>query len=74
MTAEKINRLMYRTAMNDIDREKYPIPEHEFWETPIPSLEGALRLRMIRKFVFDLPGKYYPIPHCQEEAKQDKVC
>lgn len=56
MTAEKINRLMYRTAMNDIDREKYPIPEHEFWETPIPSLEGALRLRMIRKFVFDLPG------------------
>lgn len=55
MTAEKINQLIYRTAMNDIDRAKDPILEHEIWETPTPSLEGALRIRMIRKFVFDLP-------------------
>ncbi|KAI3334202.1 hypothetical protein F4824DRAFT_502281 [Ustulina deusta] len=56
MTAKKLNRLMYNTAMNDIDRTKDPTPEHEFWTTPIPSLEGALRLRMIGKFVFGLPG------------------
>ncbi|KAI0451067.1 hypothetical protein F5B21DRAFT_488478 [Xylaria acuta] len=56
MTPEKLNRLMYNTAMNDIDRAKDPIPESELWVTPIPSLEGAFRLRMIGKFVFGLPG------------------
>ncbi|KAI1109281.1 hypothetical protein F5Y14DRAFT_433123 [Nemania sp. NC0429] len=56
MTMEKINLLMYKTAMNDIDRATDPIPGNNIWETPTPSLEGALRLRMIRKFVFGLPG------------------
>ncbi len=60
MTAKKLNRLMYNTAMNDIDRTKDPTPEDEFWTTPIPSLEGALRLRMIGKFVFGLPGMCPP--------------
>lgn len=57
-TAEKINLLMYKTVMNDIDREKYPILENELWVTPTRSLEGAFRLRMIGKFVFGLPGRY----------------
>ncbi|KAI0433530.1 hypothetical protein F5Y09DRAFT_298681 [Xylaria sp. FL1042] len=56
MTPEKLNRLMYNTAMNDIERAKNPIPEHELWKTPIPSLEGAQRLGMIGKFVFGVPG------------------
>ncbi|KAI0406490.1 hypothetical protein F4802DRAFT_596183 [Xylaria palmicola] len=56
MALEKLNRLMYKTAMNDIDRAKDPIPENELWKTPSPSLEGALRLGVIGKFVFDLPG------------------
>ncbi|KAI1745071.1 hypothetical protein F4680DRAFT_404186 [Xylaria scruposa] len=56
MTLEKINRLMYKTVMNDIDRATDPISEREFWKTPIPSLEGAFRLRMIKKNVFALPG------------------
>ncbi|KAJ2985272.1 hypothetical protein NUW58_g5626 [Xylaria curta] len=56
MVPEKLNRLLYKTTMNDIDRTNYPISENELWKTPTPSLEGALRLQMIRKFVFDLPG------------------
>lgn len=43
--------------MNDTDRAKDQITENQLWETPTPSLEGALRLRMIRKLVFDLPGR-----------------
>ncbi|RYC54612.1 hypothetical protein CHU98_g11597 [Xylaria longipes] len=56
MTTENLNRLMYKTVMNDIDRATDPISERELWMTPIPSLEGAFRLTMIRKFVFGLPG------------------
>ncbi|KAI0540544.1 hypothetical protein GGR58DRAFT_460921 [Xylaria digitata] len=56
ITNNKLNRLMYKTGMNDIDRAKDPIPEHDVWRTPPMSLEGALRLGVIRKFVFDLPG------------------
>ncbi|KAI1756377.1 hypothetical protein F4782DRAFT_538078 [Xylaria castorea] len=56
MEAEKLNRLMYKTVMNDIDKAKDPISERELWMTPIPSLEGAFRLRMMKKFVFGLPG------------------
>ncbi|KAI1429150.1 hypothetical protein F5Y12DRAFT_539827 [Xylaria sp. FL1777] len=57
MTTKKLNRLIYNTAMNDIEKAKDPTPEDEFWTTPTPSLEGALRFRMIGKIVFDLPGR-----------------
>lgn len=59
MTTEKINWLMYKTTMNDIERKQDPTPENEFWETPTPSIEGAFRLQMVQKFVFTLPGKYH---------------
>ncbi|GAW21062.1 hypothetical protein ANO14919_105750 [Xylariales sp. No.14919] len=56
MAPNKLNRLIYNTAMNDIDREKNPISEQELWKTPPQSLEGALRLGMIGKYVFAIPG------------------
>ncbi|TGJ82138.1 hypothetical protein E0Z10_g6641 [Xylaria hypoxylon] len=56
MTTKKLNRLMYKTAMNDIDRAKDPISEQDLWKTPTQSLEGALRLGMIGKYVFGIPG------------------
>ncbi|KAI0971549.1 hypothetical protein F4678DRAFT_433305 [Xylaria arbuscula] len=55
-TASQLSRLIYITAMNDVDRATDPIPEHELWTTPMPSVEGALRLRMVAKFVFGVPG------------------
>ncbi|KAJ8104740.1 hypothetical protein ONZ43_g7706 [Nemania bipapillata] len=71
MTTEKLNRLMYKTAMNDIDRLQDPTPEDEFWVTPTPSPEGALRLQMLQKFVFLLPGTYRRSAF-QEEANKDQ--
>ncbi|KAI0505967.1 hypothetical protein F5B22DRAFT_489533 [Xylaria bambusicola] len=56
MSMNKLNWLIYRTAMNDIEREKEQFPEDELWETPLPSIEGAFRLALIGKIVFLLPG------------------
>ncbi|KAI1350871.1 hypothetical protein F5Y01DRAFT_325780 [Xylaria sp. FL0043] len=55
MTPTKLNRLMYNTAMNDIEKAKDPIPEDEFWQTPT-NFAAALRLMMVRKVVFGIPG------------------
>ncbi|KAK5632082.1 hypothetical protein RRF57_007796 [Xylaria bambusicola] len=56
MTTNKLNWLIYRTAMNNVEREKERFPEDELWVTPSPSIEGAFRLRLIGKIVFLLPG------------------
>ncbi|KAI1176613.1 hypothetical protein F4777DRAFT_265816 [Nemania sp. FL0916] len=56
MEKEKINRLMYKAAMNDIERAKHPFPENDLWAQPTMSLEGALQLQLIGKVVFGLPG------------------
>ncbi|KAI0107161.1 hypothetical protein GGR51DRAFT_516486 [Nemania sp. FL0031] len=70
MTTKKINRLVYKTTMNGIDQAKDPIPEGEFWATPAPSLEGILRLEVIRKVVFGIPGflKECGIPEVEQLA------
>ncbi|KAJ8127860.1 hypothetical protein O1611_g5776 [Lasiodiplodia mahajangana] len=70
ITAEKLNRLVYKTVMNDIDQTKDPISEHEFWTTPVPSLGGILRLQAIRKIVFGIPGllKECGVPEIEQLA------
>jgi hypothetical protein len=57
METKKINRLMYKSAMNDVDRTKDMISYDDLWVLPIPSLAGAIQLETIRKFVFGLPGR-----------------
>ncbi|KAI1129167.1 hypothetical protein F5Y10DRAFT_239041 [Nemania abortiva] len=56
MTTQKINRLMFKTVMNDIDLAQDPVYEYEIWEAPPISPEGAIRIEMIQKFVFGIPG------------------
>ncbi|GAP84655.1 hypothetical protein SAMD00023353_1101920 [Rosellinia necatrix] len=75
MPSEKINRLMYKTVMNEIDWEKHPIDEDELWIMLRDG--GALWLRMLRCFVFDLPGllKNCGIPEIEKLAvsQEEKI-
>ncbi|KAI0474503.1 hypothetical protein F4859DRAFT_483418 [Xylaria cf. heliscus] len=75
MTAEKLNRLMYKTVMNDIDRSKDPILERELWVTPMPTPEGGLRLSMIAKIVFGVPGllKECGVPEVEKLALSQEL-
>lgn len=72
MTVNKLNWLIYKTAMIHTERQKFPIPDDEFWTTPAPGFELAIRVPMIAKVVFILPGVYSLPPDLQYQAKTDR--
>ncbi|KAI1759861.1 hypothetical protein GGR53DRAFT_523522 [Hypoxylon sp. FL1150] len=53
-TRTKLNWLMYRTCMNDVEKTKDPI--FDPWAKVPQGMEGALHLAMAGKFVLDVPG------------------
>ncbi|KAI8630451.1 hypothetical protein F5Y19DRAFT_474233 [Xylariaceae sp. FL1651] len=57
MTSEKLNRLMYKTVMNQIEKAKDPSLDLHSWARLPRSMEGALWLMKAHAFVFGIPGQ-----------------
>lgn len=55
MTRTKLNWLMYRTYMNDVETVRDP--RFDPWAKVPRGVEGAVHLAMVGKFVLGVPGK-----------------
>lgn len=55
MTRTKLNWLMYRTYMNDVETVRDP--RFDPWAKVPRGVEGAVHLAMVGKFVLGVPGR-----------------